>query len=565
MPSYTGAGHTFGSGGRSLGPATPPRAWSASMGRSAADARASVPPLAVRTPASPSSRLPPRYERNYGHHDGSDRDSEKSAPSAAAPAPAGAPAAGKATDKDADWRAMFRSSKGGTMGGGESTSGGGARAFRTAVVTAYGRSKLYGSSSQADNKDRDANDKEARWSAPAASDSKKASGGGGGGAKAPDSYRAPSQAGWARERLMGKEPPRSAEDLEEAAQDERVATAVAQAWVAGPSAWVPVSDINAVQDMLRRRLDELEKTGRAARTLFADCDASGRGGRVCLHPFVETMTRRLNYEFGANQRGQDTPSSRDVLAATFRRYDLERSGAVAFDDFVAALTCESRNGHARGRVVNAIGRLREGIVRQAGGYDALDATEDRWFGQQEGCGLPIGIVQVSDFVEGVARLAQSGGVPLTEADLVTLYQTFEPPRAELGEKAARAVEKAQQACVSYFEFALALRGPSMNANRLDLVRQAYAACKDDAKGGKPVKPHHLADRYDASLHPAVRAGDMEESEASVALLGVWMGSLDDEVKAKDFIDRYEAISLLFEDDATFEDMMEVAWLQPKKK
>ena len=161
MPSYTGAGHTFGSGGRSLGPATPPRAWSASMGRSAADARASVPPLAVRTPASPSSRLPPRYERNYGHHDGSDRDSEKSAPSAAAPAPAGAPAAGKATDKDADWRAMFRSSKGGTMGGGESTSGGGARAFRTAVETAYGRSKLYGSSSQADNKDRDANDKEA--------------------------------------------------------------------------------------------------------------------------------------------------------------------------------------------------------------------------------------------------------------------------------------------------------------------------------------------------------------------------------------------------------------------
>ena len=43
-----------------------------------------------------------------------------------------------------------------------------------------------------------------------------------------------------------------------------------------------------------------------------------------------------------------------------------------------------------------------------------------------------------------------------------------------------------------------------------------------------------------------------------------MDRLDDEVKAKDFIDRYEAISLLFENDTTFEDMMEVAWLRPAK-
>ena len=62
----------------------------------------------------------------------------------------------------------------------------------------------------------------------------------------------------------------------------------------------------------------------------------------------------------------------------------------------------------------------------------------------------------------------------------------------------------------------------------------------------------------------MRAGDLEEGEASFALLGVWMDRLDDEVKAKDFIDRYEAISLLFENDTTFEDMMEVAWLRPAK-
>ena len=43
------------------------------------------------------------------------------------------------------------------------------------------------------------------------------------------------------------------------------------------------------------------------------------------------------------------------------------------------------------------------------------------------------------------------------------------------------------------------------------------------------------------------------------MCGVWVEKLDEEVRAKDFIDRYEAISLLFEDDDMFADMMEVAW------
>ena len=234
---------------------------------------------------------------------------------------------------------------------------------------------LYGSitTSQAD-KDRDAKEKEARWSAPA-SDKKESSSSAGG--KAPDSYRPPSQAGWARERLMGREPPASAAEAEVIAEKDRVARAVGQAWVRSPTSWVPVADINAVQEMLRRRLDELEKTGRAARTLFAACDANGRDGRVRLQPFVETMTRRLNFEFAANQRGPNTPSSSEVLAALFRRYDIERANAVPYDDFVAALTCEARGGGlASGRVVNAIGH---GCAR--GSCDARAATT-RWTRQR---------------------------------------------------------------------------------------------------------------------------------------------------------------------------------------
>ena len=89
-------------------------------------------------------------------------------------------------------------------------------------------------------------------------------------------------------------------------------------------------------------------------------------------------------------------------------------------------------------------------------------------------------------------------------------------------------------------------------------------CQDDAKSGikTAVKPAHIADRYDVSRHPAVQAGHMEEEEAAMAFLGVWLESkeqLDKEVSVKEFCDRYEWVSPLYDDDDEFDAMMRMAW------
>ena len=381
-----------------------------------------------------------------------------------------------------------------------------------------------------------------------------------------DSYRQPAQAEWARERLVGTERRRENQREEEQWVFRRERT-VAQAWRPSAAHLVDVVAIDQLEETIRKRLGELESNaavgGRSARAFFAECDPQ-RQGRVLLLPFVDAMGRKLNFDFPP--RG-GLPGSREVLAALFRRYDLERIGIVAADDFHAALTGASREGRASGRVVNAIGRLREGIVRHAGGYDSLREADARWFRMSKERGLPTGCLTAGAFIDELMELALLAEVPLREADLVTLLDAFEPPpEAFRGESAdaRRAMADAEDPLVSFDEVTLAIRGPPMGSSRVQISRAAYAALKEDAKFGLKsiVRPAHLADRYDVSRHPAVLNKSLDEEVAAMAFLRVWCvdrESLDKEVSVKEFCDRYEWLSTLYDDDREFEAMMRAAW------
>jgi hypothetical protein len=400
----------------------------------------------------------------------------------------------------------------------------GASRFRAAVEAERWRSRLGGTSSATVDKDKDKL----------------------------DSYRQPEQAGWVRERLLGTQVTEDDDEDDEVVT--RARKAVAQAWLASSSSFVDVAAVDRLEEMMRRRLGELESTsahaGRAARSFFADCDPQ-RTGRLRLDSFIDCMGRKLNYDFPARGTAHD---SRSVLEALFRRLDLDRAGVMMAEDFHAALVGASRDGRANGRVVNAIGRLREGIARCAGGYDQLLRSSHWWAARQKEAKAPEGCVPCSTFVEGLQKLAELAAVRLTEADLVTVCETFEPPPAAC----TRAADESDP-FVSFDQFVLATRGPPMGTGRLGLVKAAYAALKDDAKSAKVVKPEHLAARYDLSHHPAVVGGALEEKEAAMALLGVWMDALDKEVPKGEFCDRYEWISALYDDDSAFDQMMRTAW------
>ena len=75
---------------------------------------------------------------------------------------------------------------------------------------------------------------------------------------------------------------------------------------------------------------------------------------------------------------------------------------------------------------------------------------------------------------------------LSEADLVTLLDAFEPPaeafRDATGDQ-RKAAEQASDPLISFDDFTLAVRGPSMNEDRVRIARAAFQALRDDAKIG----------------------------------------------------------------------------------
>ena len=515
----------FGSGSRSVGPPAAARSYG---GLPVAPPPTPPPPASTTGRGALGDALSVGFERNgYSKWP----KAIPHAPAAAAPsgAPSGAPAAAAPAQSsavaNADWRDAFKVSSGCAKSSSSDWKSSsewkseGASKFRAAVEAERWRSKLSGAEPP--------KKKEIQLEA----------------------YHGAEQAGWARERLFGTGRP-SATQAEDEELEVRKRRSVGLAWVRDLSAWVDVRMIDQLEETIRRRLGELERTsahaGRSARAFFAECDPS-RSGRVLRAPFVDVMSRKLNYDFASNG---PRPSSTSVLAALFDRFDLARAGVIAAEDLHAALVGAPREGRASGRVIHVIGRLREGLERSAGGYDALRAEDSRWYAaQKEDSSLPSGCLPTGVFVEGLMRLAQLAFMPLSDADLNVIADAFEPPGAREG-------------LVSYDEFTYAVRGPPMNLQRVGMVRAAYAALKDDSGSKKEVKPHHLASRYDPAEHPAVVAHMLTEEEAAMAFLYPWKECaevIDDEVSLKELADRYEWVSPMYGTDADFEAMMRCAW------
>ncbi len=343
-------------------------------------------------------------------------------------------------------------------------------------------------------------------------------------------YRPAVQADWARQRLLGSAATATPEEVVEADERGRVRCVLALGWSASPG-WVEPELIDRLEEAVRTRLgtltSSLGSSPRAARALLAEATAgsredaqalheasapmghfkdyrdappyessfpqsgvgsrahASRPARVTLAPFVEMMGRKLNYEFPA--RGS-APSSRAVLAALFRRYDVGVSGAVPCEDFHAALCGRTPTA----RAIRAIGRLREGLVSRGGGFDALRIEAARWLKCRRvvmeanaklgdtGAREPTaaGCVSRQAFGEGIRSLAALCHIGISEAEINILADTFEPPDEALdgggGGRGGRGggvpVGRVGTRLVSYEELVLAVRGPGMTTARQQQAR-----------------------------------------------------------------------------------------------
>ena len=392
---------------------------------------------------------------------------------------------------------------------------------------------------------------------------------------AADEYQAPEQADWARARLLG---PAAAKEARDPSDDlgvpgdaeARVRLGQALAWRAEPAAHLDTERLDRLEETLRQRIQTLVTTHggsspRTARQFFAECDPA-RSGRVTVDGFVDVVGRKLNFSFPG---GRAHAGSKELLAALYRRYDLERSGRVPIEGLHDLL----RRATPGARAAIFLARLREGLALKGGGYEPLRTLRALWEEQEADAAAgdtprrPKGCVSAAELLAGVGMLAALADLAATPTDNAAIRDTFRPPADDA---AAAAGAGDDVTSCSYAELLLALRGPPMNAARRALVQRAWAAIRPPSGGvsgwgggggvhGGAVRPLRLAERYDASKHPGVVAGTLTEEEAAMAFLAPWAADGDARIEATELYERYEGISPLYDDDDAFDAMMRAVW------
>ena len=228
MPHYAGSAHSFGSGGRSLGPPSRPSPW----GHSSSNVALPLDKLNDRRPsASPRPSAP---SAAVDVSDSKPVERPAVAPPPQKPPPAAADSV-KAQNAH-DYRDAFRAARSSTA----KPDTGNPPRFRAAVEAERWRARLAGDDNKKGKDDK------------------------------LDSYRQPQQSEWARERLLGTER-KSDDDREEEEHDVRSSRAVGQAWRASATEWVEVVAINRLEDTLRK---DWASSNRAAPTRARSRDNS---------------------------------------------------------------------------------------------------------------------------------------------------------------------------------------------------------------------------------------------------------------------------------------------------
>jgi len=152
-----------------------------------------------------------------------------------------------------------------------------------------------------------------------------------------------------------------------------------------------------------------------------------------------------------------------------------------------------------------------------------------------------------EFSKGVHdfRIAQA----LVEDDLKRLFASFDVNG---------------DGTVNFDEFMRTVHG-EMNEFRKELVRSAFK--KFDADGSGLVDMHDLRSYYNAREHPDVRKGKKTEDDVLMEFLDTfdmhhrvrYQGQADKKVTLEEFIEYYNNISCLIDDDEYFELMINQAW------
>lgn len=309
----------------------------------------------------------------------------------------------------------------------------------------------------------------------------------------------------------------------------RVAGTSEDVWEEPSHTKVPSSELDRVEDLLRQTFMKhpaLAKKAtteplQAMMTLLNGLDTN-HSGKLDLSEFKGLCTK---LRFSATDQ---------ALAGLFRRYDLDRSGTIAKDEFCRGLLKE---GGFTTKAKSCIGKMREVLSLRAGGFPTMKAMGTQFSIMDRD---KSGLLSREEFNIALDILFRAYKVTFTPAEKNSLFSAFDKDGGG----------------VSYDEYIRAVRG-DMNEFRYGWVVEAWKILDRDGRGSVTVRD--IAEVYDASQNPAVRAQKVSPQEAHESFMSHYDINHDGTVSFDEFVESYNWISASIDNDDYFELMMRNAW------
>jgi Ca2+-binding EF-hand superfamily protein len=258
------------------------------------------------------------------------------------------------------------------------------------------------------------------------------------------------------------------------------------------------------------------------------------------------------------------------LTKIFRKFDLDGSGSLAFDEFEKVLA-EIKCNHGRESSRRA---LFDRYDDDLNGQVNLRELKNGVFNLKP---HPLSRKENRKMLENIrARLSRKGGangirslqrifrILDTSGDGDLNQEEFLYGLKEMGITIDKSeihivvdlFDRNKDGCVNCNEFLSAVRG-KLNPRRLKLVREAWLRL--DKRNDGEVTMDELLEIYDVSQRKEVLDGKMTEMQAIRDVAKLWDHDGDDRIVFEEFLEYYKDLSGSIDSDEQFELMMRNTW------
>jgi len=226
----------------------------------------------------------------------------------------------------------------------------------------------------------------------------------------------------------------------------------------------------------------------------------------------------------------------EEVKGLFRRLDVDREGKLEVLIIYSVL-----NNEPKTRAKTAIGKVREVLMKRAGGISSLKTLGIQFkLLDHDGNGT----LNRAELEEGLIKFMKGFKALLSKQEIDSLFKYFDADGSN---------------SITYDEFLRGIRG-NMAEPRLELVKKAFSIL--DLNGDGKLTLAEIAKSYNVSENPLVKSGKISEVDALRAFIAHWhIGdkSHTDFVSLDEFIEYYQWVSSSIDSDEYFELMMRNAW------